>query len=515
MALGLLLGSMALAACGPESSAPKPGAYKAPATAKPRDVSLARMEQMSDARGGIQVPHMEGRRTVRVGLVLPLTHKDKEVADLGKALLSSAQLALFEANNPNVLLIPKDTGGSPYGAAQATRAAIDEGAEIILGPLFADSVREAGAVARNANIPMIAFSTDREVAGDGVYLLSFLPEQEVKRITEFAMTEGYYAFAALIPVSPYGERVRSSFQETIDSHGGVVTIMQSYPRVPEEMFGPAKVVAEYETRRRALRQKKEEALEAQAELQANPGQATATVEDSDLLAETQPQMGDPSEQTSMIFDPVTGEVMTAEEAISRGIATDGTWGGVSYQAILMPEGGTLLRSLAPLMPYFDVDPREIKFLGTGLWDDPSLGKEPALVGGWFAAPAPKSRKAFMNRYEKAYGQSAPRISSLAFDAVALISALATMPERSRFAPNTLENPNGFAGIDGIFRFMPDGVSERGLAVMQVQPNGQQVISPAPKTSPTFQEGLPPQVAKTGHRQSQLSNLDQASNWPIT
>lgn len=429
-----------------------------------------RYQGPEEIRPGLTVPHM-GEEPIRVALLLPLSHSRDNAKVVAQALLNSAELALFEIENANVMLMPKDTFGTPSGARRAARDAINEGADLILGPLFAESVREAGRVARRADVPMIAFSTDRTVAGDGVYLLSFLPEQEVKRVVDFAFSEGYYSFAALIPQSAYGNRVRSAFEYSVERQGGYIPQMQFYPRIAEEMFAPARIVAEYDRRKAALKQK----------------------EKDDKLG------GERTPSEDMVFDPETGTLVPSSPLAldqAYGPATGGfdedgnplelpknqeTWGGVSYQAVLLPEGGTLLRSLAPLLPYFDVDPRQTKFLGTGLWDDETLGKEPSLVGGWFAAPSPEMRNAFSKRYKDAYGKMPPRIASLGFDAVALASSLAGLPERTRFAPETLASSSGFAGIDGIFRFLPDGSSERGLAVIQVNAKGLEVISPAPTT----------------------------------
>jgi len=158
-----------------------------------------------------------------------------------------------------------------------------------------------------------------------------------------------------------------------------------------------------------------------------------------------------------------------------------SFGTSPFDAVLLPEGGTLLRALAPLLPYYDVDPHQVKFLGTGLWDDPIIGREPALDGGWFAAPSPDARNAFLTRFSQAYGTSPPRISSLSFDGVALAGSLAKLPRGQRFSAATLTSPNGFTGIDGIFRFAPDGGTERGLAVLEVTANGFKVVSPAPTT----------------------------------
>jgi branched-chain amino acid transport system substrate-binding protein len=64
--------------------------------------------------------------------------------------------------------------------------------------------------------------------------------------------------------------------------------------------------------------------------------------------------------------------------------------------------------------------------------------------------------------------------------VSLVAALVKTQGPARFAGETLTNSSGFAGIDGVFRFRPDGTNQRGLAVMRVTPSGSQVVSPAPK-----------------------------------
>lgn len=166
--------------------------------------------------------------------------------------------------------------------------------------------------------------------------------------------------------------------------------------------------------------------------------------------------------TSQMFDP-------AKRVVEHG----------GFDAILLPEGGTKLRGLAPLMPYYGVDTHVVKLLGTGLWDEANIGREAALVGGWFAAPAPEARAAFVERYKAVYGSEPLRLASLGYDGVALTAALANAPPGQRFTPERIANLNGFVGIDGIFRFRPDGLIERGLAVNEVTQTGFTVVSPAP------------------------------------
>ncbi len=127
---------------------------------------------------------------------------------------NAAELAIAEFNIPNIQLLVKDDGGTPQGAQPAAQQAIDEGAEIILGPLFAQSVQAVGQVARPRGIPVIAFSTDANVAARGIYLLSFLPESDVHRIVDYAFANGKRSFAALVPDNAYGSVVEAAFQRS-------------------------------------------------------------------------------------------------------------------------------------------------------------------------------------------------------------------------------------------------------------------------------------------------------------
>jgi ABC-type branched-subunit amino acid transport system substrate-binding protein len=127
-----------------------------------------------------------------------------------------------------------------------------------------------------------------------------------------------------------------------------------------------------------------------------------------------------------------------------------------------------------------VNTRRIQLIGTGLWDDPRIFAEPGAQGGWYAAPEPAGYRAFSGRYRQRYGQDPLRPATLAYDAVSLVAALVKTQGPARFSEEILTNPSGFAGIDGVFRFRPDGTNQRGLAVMRVTTSGPQVISPAPK-----------------------------------
>jgi ABC-type branched-subunit amino acid transport system substrate-binding protein len=124
----------------------------------------------------------------------------------------------------------------------------------------------------------------------------------------------------------------------------------------------------------------------------------------------------------------------------------------------------------------------VKLLGTGLWDDDAaLTREASLQGSWYAAPAPNADAEFVNKYRAAFGTSPAQLASLAYDAVSLVALLSAGTPYHRFTRGALMDPNGFAGVNGIFRFRADGTSERGLAVLEVTAAGPVMISPAPTT----------------------------------
>ena len=162
-----------------------------------------------------------GTGQVKVGLILPLSGSGN-AAVAAQSMRNAAEMALAEFNSPDIQLLVKDDGGSAAGAQQAAQQALDEGAEIILGPLFALTVGPVGQLARARSVQVIAFSTDANVAARGVYLLSFLPESDVDRIISYAAGQGKRSFAALVPDNAYGTVVEAAFKQVVGRRGGRV-----------------------------------------------------------------------------------------------------------------------------------------------------------------------------------------------------------------------------------------------------------------------------------------------------
>lgn len=336
----------------------------------------------------------------KIGLLLPLTGQH---AKIGNALLQSAQLALFDMGASHVQLLPKDTGATAQGAASAAQALAAQDVDLIIGPLFAQSVSGAKPVAQRNNISLIAFSTDRTVAGRGAYLMGVLPEEQAERMADYAARRGLTRVGIVAGADNYGHITSGAFRQRAAALGIQIVGTAQY----------------------------------------------GTSEFASLLASS-PQA---------IFLPVGG---AQASTIAQKIKTDSP--------------GTLL-------------------LGTGLWDSADIATKTGMEGAIYAAPSPALRRNFEAKYNSLYGEAAPRIASIAYDATALAVVIsqpnknvqqtgmqqAGLTQFKTIYSQEIAKRSGFSGIDGIFRFRPDGTAQRGLAVLTIRGGRPSVIEAAPSS----------------------------------
>jgi ABC-type branched-subunit amino acid transport system substrate-binding protein len=147
-------------------------------------------------------------------------------------------------------------------------------------------------------------------------------------------------------------------------------------------------------------------------------------------------------------------------------------------ALFIPDAGDAVPAIAASLAAAGVTRDKVKFLGSGQWDDPRVLNDPALVGSWFPAPAKQGFEGFAVRYQAAYGAPPPRNATLAYDGAVLAAGLARKFGAERFQPAVMASGNGFVGLDGLFRFVPSGGTERRLAVHEVTGSGARVVDPA-------------------------------------
>lgn len=204
--------AMSLAGC---QLVPKPRPDLPPEEVPPE------VERPREEEPGPQLPPEETRN--RVAVLVPTSGAN---AGVGQSIANAANLALLDAGGERIRITVYDTARS--GAAEAANRALAEGNGLFLGPLLADDVRAVAPVARRARVPVIAFSNDSSVAGNGVYLMGFTPGQSIARVVAHARGAGLERFGALAPVGIYGRRASDAMVDAVEDSGGRLLSMQTF-----------------------------------------------------------------------------------------------------------------------------------------------------------------------------------------------------------------------------------------------------------------------------------------------
>jgi ABC-type branched-subunit amino acid transport system substrate-binding protein len=358
-----------------------------------------------------------------VGLLLPLSGSG---AKLGADFLDAAQLALFDVGGDALLeLVPRDTGDSPEGAVTAAHAAVDGGAQLLLGPLFGRSTAAVAPVAAARRVAVLSFSNDASVARPGVYVLGFRPEEQVARVAEFAGRRGLSRFAALAPDDAYGALAADSLRRSVGRVPGASVVgIERYPVRQGQDPTPA--------------------MRRLAGLGGRPVDPDAVPGSGATAAASAP----------FAFDALLVAGRRAAAALGRG------------------EPRLLRRR-----PGADPAARHVA-LAAGRPGGPD---EPALQGAWLATWSPGAVDGFTRRFRSAYGRAPLPLAVLAYDATALAALLAKGADG--FGPDQLTDPQGFTGGSGLFRLRRDGLAEHGLAVLEVRNGVTRLVDPAPTSFP--------------------------------
>lgn len=180
-----------------------------------------------------------------------------------------------------------------------------------------------------------------------------------------------------------------------------------------------------------------------------------------------------------LFDPNSADLMPSARRLAA--ETQAKAGGDGKLAILVPVAPPRVSSVLASLTAAGIDKESVQFIGTGVWDVQGIGADPMLRGAWYAAPDPARRADFERRFTSTYGRPPHRLATLAYDGVGLAGHLARLKPGGDFSAEAITNPNGWSGVDGIFRFLPDGRSERALAVIEIQAGRNTLVSPAPGT----------------------------------
>lgn len=341
---------------------------------------------------------------VQVALLLPGGAGAGSDSLLASNFENAARLAISDLNGVRVDLRIYNTGADPLQAASVASRAVDEGAKIILGPLFAEAANAAGVAVAPRNVNVLAFSNNPTIAGGNVFVLGATFQNTANRLVQYSKRQGISRYMIVHGNDLQGQVGRDAIASAVRNNGGEVAGIESYP------------------------------LSQQGIVSATSRIAAATK----------------SGGANAVF-------MTA------GVNAD-------------------LPILATSLPEAGVNPTSTRYIGLTRWNAaPQALALPGLQGGLFALPDQTMSGLFESRYNAAYGSQPHPLAGLAYDGIAAIGALIAKGNANALTKQALTSPQGFQGTAGIFRLLPNGLNERGLAVATIRNNQVVVLEQAPRS----------------------------------
>ena len=334
-----------------------------------------------------------------------MSGKNKE---LGTAMFNSITLSLFENDkNNDVELVVFDSSD----ATKSINEIATQGIKTVIGPVFSADIEAIADVAKNNKITLLSFSNNQDLSGRaGVFLMGFLPEQQIERISSYAISSGKDSFAVIAPNNQYGQKFSTILKEMVKRKDANFVSSELYLNSSKDLErAVSKAISTYTISPRVVDKKKTN--------------------------------------------------ITEQDKVYANI-------------ILIPESGSVLSKIVSLIKKYNVSEREIQIVGSSNWDDISTLNDPNLIGGWLVSANAEKYRDFEKRYYQIYNKFPPRISGIGYDAtMATIEVIKKSGKRelsSEDFANYQSAKNGFEGIDGLFRFLPNGIVQRNFAIFEIK-----------------------------------------------
>ncbi|WP_368185107.1 penicillin-binding protein activator [Aestuariibius sp. HNIBRBA575] len=367
-------------------------------------VWLAACDAVVVAPGGNAGNQIDPDAPVMVALLVPGASSNPVDNLMAVNLENAARMAIADLQDVDIDLRVYNTSGDATIASNQAISAVNDGAAIILGPLYADSANAVGVAVAGTGTNVIAFSNNPSIAGGNVFILGNTFANTANRLVSYGRTQGLDNWLVVHGNDTQGAFGKAAIEQAVRNNGGTLSGIQAYDMTQQSILESAPAIAS------AARQSGADAV-----------------------------------------------------FLTGGIGAD-----LSIVATALPEAG--------------LSPATTRYVGLTLWDAlPQAAALPGLQGGYFAKPDVALAQAFENRYAGTYGDPPHPLASLAYDGIAAIGALASTGRRNALTTSSITQGAGFQGTSGIFRFLPDGTNQRGLAVAQIQNNQVVIVDPAPRS----------------------------------
>lgn len=349
-------------------------------------------------------PSINTNQPVPVALLVPGGSGESANDILAGSIENAARLAISDLEGVEIDLRVYNTAGDATVAANMATQAVNEGAKIIIGPVYAESANAAGRAVASRGINVLSFSNNTAIAGGNVFVLGQTFQNTANRLVQYSVSQGKSNIMILNGDDGGEQAGRDAINRAISNYGATLAGVTSFELSQDGI------------------------IKAMPKIKADAA----------------------SNGAQTIF------------------LTSGTSGALPFLGQLLPENG--------------VTPDLYQFAGLQRWDIPASALTlPGLQGGWFAKPDPILEANFQSRFFAAYGTSPHLLAGLSYDSIAAIGALVRNGQSDALSASALTQPSGFAGVSGVFRLLPDGTNERGLAVVQIQENQVIVIDSAPRS----------------------------------
>ncbi|MFT6076665.1 MAG: ABC-type branched-subunit amino acid transport system substrate-binding protein [Yoonia sp.] len=361
------------------------------------DVTLA-----PDANVGQQI---DVTKPIQVALLVPGASAQASDNQLAQNFENAARLAIADLRGSTIeLRVYNTAGGNPQQAALAATRAVDDGAKIIIGPLFGEAANAAGVAIAGRDVNVLSFSNNSAFAGGNVFILGATFDNTAERLVQYATRQGIGRYMVLHGENLSGNVGRDAITAAVRNSGGRVVGVESYPLSQQGIFSSTRRIV--------------------SNVQSSGAQAVFT--------------------------------------------TAGANADLPIIATALPDAGmSIVRS---------------PFIGLTRWDTlPQLVALPGLEGGLFTVPDQNTATLFANRYAATYGTLPHPLAGLAYDGIAAIGALAAAGNTDALTKEALTQPQGFRGTDGVFRLLPNGLNQRGLAVATIRENQVIILEQAPRS----------------------------------
>ena len=360
----------------------------------------------------------ELNQIINIGLMLPLTGPHYSI---GQSLLNASQLALYTSKNSNINFIVKDVGETK-NLTKSFYELVNDDVELIVGPVFSEKLKVLNPMSRDENVKLISFSNNIDITSKNLSAFGLSPEDEIEKLLRYCDSKNLKRIKVILPENIYGNKIKDKILNLKKLDLNIDSKFFYYDPKNPDFYEVSKRVANYETRKENLKN-----------------------------------------EISRLSE-FTDEISKAK--IKKLKKLD-TYGELNFDALLIIVNKfDELISFSSVLPYYDVDPKKIQYLGTSTWNKTAIVKEPSLKGAIFTDIDQDSLEKFINHYEKYFKEKPHELAAFAFDIIGLIAKLQSK-DGSLTKLKTIETVS-YSGVTGKFRLLNSGRTSRTPEIYKIK-----------------------------------------------